>query len=554
LVIPLLLLGALLQGEGPLLEASVDEDRLSIGEELIYTLRAVSHSPVAMEISVAPVLGLEIIGRSERTEISTGAQSSRTTVLEIRLRAAKPGRWQLGPAKAVQGRDTVEAAALAIEVTANRAATATGLSPRLHGLVDRAQPPVMGQPGVHLLIAPNSVRVGEQVDVVTAAWFPRELRLQLRRPPTLQPPVIDGVWSYPQSTPTGIAATRNIRGHWYDLFVAHQIVFPLVPGTINIPRATLKYSTPVAMQFFSQEERFALTSDPETLTVQPLPETGRPVTFSGAVGSGLTFERRLAVPTARVGEAIPVEFVLQGEGNTALWPAPEVSWPTAGRAYMERVDERVTGTEGKVGGTKTFRFLVVADSAGLLPLPSVSYPYFDLASSRYLTLQVAAGSVPVAPAGEAAIAAALPPSLMHAEHPSLAWQVGHRVRHGCGSPSCYCRPYSWQSEEDGRPGRALAHARRSETISAVPKRSWMRWWVSSSPIRTAALGPDSPAPCAPPAPMRNSRPELPPLGNDCSPVATAQAPGCPANPRWLTKSTSWSNDSVGPCAVGREGV
>ncbi len=426
-MIRLLLLGALLQGERPLLEASVDEDRLSVGEELVYTLRAVSHSPVPMQVSVAPFLGLEIVGRSERTEISTGAQPSRTTVLQIRLRAAKPGRWQLGPAKAVQGRDTVEAAALVIDVAANRAATATGLSPRLHRLVDGAQPPVPGQPGVLLLISPDSVRVGEQVDVVTAAWFPRELRLQLRRPPTLQPPVIDGVWSYPQATPTGIAATRNIRGHWYDLFVAHQIVFPLVPGTINIPRATLKYSTPVAMQFFSQEERFALTSDPETLTVQPLPEQGRPIAFNGAVGSGLTLERRLADPTAHVGEAVPVEFVLRGEGNTALWPAPEVRWPTSGRAYMERVDERLTGAEGRVGGTKTFRFLVVADSAGLLPLPPVSYPYFDLSSGRYLTLQVSPGSLPVAPAGEAAIAAALPPSLLQAQRASLAWQLGHQV-------------------------------------------------------------------------------------------------------------------------------
>jgi tetratricopeptide (TPR) repeat protein len=426
-VIRLLLFCALLQGERPQLEASVDEDRLSVGEELIYTLRAVSRSPVPMQVSVAPFLGLEIVGRSERTEISTGAGSSRTTVLEIRLRAAKPGRWQLGPARAAQGRDTVEAAALVIDVTANSAATATGLSPRLHRLVDRAQPPALGQPGVLLLISPDSVRVGEQVDVVTAAWFPRELRLQLRRPPTLQPPVIDGVWSYPQATPTGIAATRNIRGRWYDLFLAHQIVFPLVSGTINIPRATLKYSTPVAMQFFSQEERFALTSDPETLTVQPLPEQGRPVAFNGAVGSGLTLERRLTAPNAHVGEAVPVEFVLRGEGNTALWPAPEARWPSSGRAYMERVDERLTGAEGRVGGTKTFRFLVVADSAGLLALPAVSYPYFDLSSGRYLTLRVSAGSLPVAPAGEAATASALPPSLLPAQGAALAWRVAHPI-------------------------------------------------------------------------------------------------------------------------------
>ena len=111
--------------------------------------------------------------------------------------------------------------------------------------------------------------------MVTAAWFPRDLRLQLRRPPTLQPPVIDGVWSFPQTTPAGIAATRSIRGRWYDLFVSHQVVFPLVPGTVG-DSAARRSSTarPVALQFFSQEERFALSSRADTLHVRPLPAAG----------------------------------------------------------------------------------------------------------------------------------------------------------------------------------------------------------------------------------------------------------------------------------------
>ncbi|HET7470537.1 MAG TPA: BatD family protein, partial [Gemmatimonadales bacterium] len=252
---PLLYLLALaaLQDERPQLDASVDEDRISVGEEVTYTLRAVSHSPVPMQVSLAPPNGLEVVARSERTEVGFGAGPVRTTVLEIRLRAVRPGHWQIGPARAVQGGDTVDAQAIVVDVAANRAGIASALSPRLRALLEQATPPPVGQPGVDLLVSTDTVRVGEQVDVVTAAWFPRDLRLQLRRPPTLQPPVIDGVWSFPQTTPSGIAASRNIRGRWYDLFVSHQVVFPLVAGTVGIPRATLKYSTPVALQFFSQE-------------------------------------------------------------------------------------------------------------------------------------------------------------------------------------------------------------------------------------------------------------------------------------------------------------
>ena len=64
---------ATLQGEGPQLDASVDEDRVSVGEELTYTLRAVSHSPVPMQVTLAPLNGLEIVARSERTEVGFGA-------------------------------------------------------------------------------------------------------------------------------------------------------------------------------------------------------------------------------------------------------------------------------------------------------------------------------------------------------------------------------------------------------------------------------------------------------------------------------------------------
>ena len=420
----------LVQGQGPQLEATVDFDRVSVGEELTYTLRAVSHSPAPMQVTVAPFNGLELLGRSESTELALGDATTRTTILEIRLRAVRTGRWTLGPAKAVQGGDTVDAAPITVDVAADRAAMASELNPRLRKLVDRATPPAAGQPGIDLLVSSDTARVGEQVDVVTLAWFPRDLRLQLRRPPTLQPPVIDGVWSYPQPAPTGIAATRNVHGRWYDLFVSHQIVFPLLAGRVNIPRATLKYSTPVALQFFSQEERYALSSRAESLLVLPLPGEGRPAAFAGAVASGLKLERRITPMSAVVGQGVAVELSLTGQGNLALWPAPEVAWPSAGRAYLERVEDRVAAPDGLIGGTKTFRHLLVPDSAGVLTIPAVHYDYFDLAVRRYLRVEVPATSIAVVPGSESAATAALPPALLVNGKPALAWRLAHAIPDG----------------------------------------------------------------------------------------------------------------------------
>jgi hypothetical protein len=405
----------------------VDQDRVSIGDEFVYTVRAVSHSSDPMDVTVAPFNGFEIISRSERTEVSLSGGPTRTTVVEFRLRALRPGRWPIGPARASQGRHVTEAAALVVDVDASGAAAAPALNPRLHALLERAPPPPRGKAAVALIVSADTVSVGEQIDVVTTAWFPRDLRLQLRRPPTLQPPVIDGVWSYPQAAPAGIAATRNIEGSAYDLFVSHQVVFPLVAGTIVIPGAMLKYSTPLALQFFSQEERFALTSPPETLLVRPLPTGGKPADFTGAIGTGLKMERRVSPATTRPGEGVAVELLLNGEGNTALWPPPEIHWPSGARAYVDRVEEQVSTVGGRIGGLKTFRYLVVPDSAGPLPLPAVNYAYYDLGVHSYRTTSLAGSSVPVATSGETATSMALPPALLPGGLPPLSSRLAQAV-------------------------------------------------------------------------------------------------------------------------------
>jgi hypothetical protein len=214
-----------------------------------------------------------------------------------------------------------------VEVQENAAAGMLALNPRLRDLVARAPPPRQaGQVGLSVILSQDSVLVGQQVDVLTAAWFPRDLRAQLRRQPLLQPPVIDGVWSFPQTAPPGIAATKRVGNTWFDLFVAHQIVFPLAPGAIDVPKAVLRYAVPVAMQFFSQEERFTVTSEPRRIAVGPLPVASAPAGFAGAVGRDVRLERSVNPTRARAAEGVTVDIAVLGEGNVALWPAPVLAW------------------------------------------------------------------------------------------------------------------------------------------------------------------------------------------------------------------------------------
>jgi tetratricopeptide (TPR) repeat protein len=424
LVAALLLPLLLLQGVRPELKASVDREHLAVGDDLLYSVQAVSRSAAPLRVLVPTIPGFEIVGRSERSSVSHLGGSSRSTTLELRLRAIKPGKWSIGPARAVQGGEEVVAPAVTVRVDELPGATAVAANPALKALLERAPPPGSpGQPAVNLALSSRRGAVGEQVDVLTAAWFPRDLRVRLRRPPTLQPPVIEGVWSYPQPVPPGIAATRTVGGTLYDLFVAHQVVFPLRPGRIVVTPAVLKYSVPLALQFFSQEERYTLTSAPETLTVAATPESGRPAAFTGAVGRDLTLVRTVEPPTAVPGEPVSVSFELSGEGNPALWPAPDLVWPEGVRPYPDGTDERLQVTGGRLGGSKTFRFTVVPDSSGTLPLPGATYPYYDVSSGSFRNAALGADRLVVAAGGEVKASRPPPPALLPMEGAPWAWRV-----------------------------------------------------------------------------------------------------------------------------------
>jgi hypothetical protein len=458
LVATLLALAFLQQARPPELTVTLDRDEVAVGEEVLLTVRTRSGSALPIEVRLGTTDGFVVVSRTEGTSVTPDATVSRSKILQVRLRAIRAGQWRFGPFQARQGDTIAEVGALTVRVTdTGSAAVAAQINPRIRRLLEQARPPTApGKVGLSLLVSATDVTVGEQVDIVTAAWFPRDLRLQLRRAPTLVPPAVEGMWSYPQPAPVGIAASRRVGGLWYDLFVAHQIAFPVRSGELAIAPAQMQYSVPLALQFFSQEERFAVQSDSEHITVRPLPERGRPPGYSGAVGTDLSLERVIMPATARAHEPVHVSLMVAGKGNVTLWPLPAVSWPAGSRAYPDLVEERPETRNGVVTGTKTFGFSLVAEAVGTLVLPAVEYPYFDLGTRSFRIARLPAVPLPVAEP-TALAEGALPPPLLAARRglvppdladrpgpigwlllglgPPLAWGASHLVRRRTARPA-----------------------------------------------------------------------------------------------------------------------
>ncbi len=414
-MIAALALLALVQGP-PDVTAGVDRARVRVGEPVTLTVRARSRSPEPLDIVLPSLAGFTIVGSRDFTEVSVGGSGGpvRTTSRSLELRADRAGALVIGAVTVRQGARAVRTDPVTITVD-SVAGSPNDLGPIARALLEAAPLPPPGrtdQVSVAVVVPADTVIVGQQVDVVVAAWFPRELSHRLRQGPVLTLEAPTGVWAYPPTAPDGVALSRKIRGQWMDLFVVHQVVFPLAPGRIVLPPASVAYGVPVTFSFFSREERYELRSDSIAIVALAPPAAGRPAGDQGVVGRGLTLALTVEPTDTRVGEPIEVSAAVAGLGNVALWADPAVRWPAGFRVYPAQTTTRLTPLGGLIAGTKTFHYLVVPDSAGSFLLPEVRYPYYDLGTGGYVVVRVAPRTLAVAPGAEPRAARALPPLLV----------------------------------------------------------------------------------------------------------------------------------------------
>ena len=405
----------LLVMQGAEVTASVDRTHLRVGEELMLTIRAHTRAADPVEIMLPPLNGFAIVGSRDMTEvaISGGAGSIRTMVRELQLRAQQPGALLIGPVRARQGASVVATDPILVTVDSAADRTATMLSPLARSLLATTPAPVSRRAdrvALTVLVPSDTVYAGQQVDLIAAAWIPRDLGERMRRPPLLTLVTPEGVWAYPPAPSSGAALSRQVNGHWMDLFIAHQVVFPLVAGRLIVPPASVEYALPVTFSFFSREERYTLRSDSIAIAVLPLP-SANPAT--NVVGEKLSLDLQIDPTSTRVGEPVEASITITGIGNVALWPPPEpaIRWPTGFRVYPAQTEMRLATDAGRIAGSKTFHFLAVPDSSGNFVLPEVRYPYFDATAGRYEVATAGRRALAVAPGAEPRAARVLPPLL-----------------------------------------------------------------------------------------------------------------------------------------------
>ena len=185
--------------------------------------------------------------------------------------------------------------------------------------------------------------------------------------------------------------TYNGEDYLY-VVLRKTVLYPQKTGKLNIEPLSLDVTVEVpsnrrdvfGRSFMSTVNR-RVSAGNRTINVKPLPEEGKPDSFTGAVGSFI-FSLTTNKKELKASEAFEVKLEVVGNGNLKLFRLPKLVLPSALEVYEpehnESVTTRISGMKGKISDSYT----VVANDPGSYPIPRVDFSYFDIKTKRYKTL------------------------------------------------------------------------------------------------------------------------------------------------------------------------
>jgi hypothetical protein len=128
-----------------------------------------------------------------------------------------------------------------------------------------------------------------------------------------------------------------------------------------------------------------LKSNPVIITVRPLPEEGKPVDFSGAVGT-FTLHSEVDKTRLKTNEAVTLKCTISGKGNIQLIDKLNLTFPPDFETYDPKVTSDIQTTAAGISGNQIFEYLMIPRKPGKFTIKPLVFSYFDLDKKRYVTL------------------------------------------------------------------------------------------------------------------------------------------------------------------------
>ena len=297
-----------------------------------------------------------------------------------------------------------------------------------------------GRFGSIVIILPRKeIYVGEMIPVDIKAYIPDDVEASITDLPQL---TSDG-FTLNQLSQKPQRSEEAVNGRGYTVFTWHSALtgvkmgdYPFdltMPMTVIIPQPMPQgdpddimnnmFRNAFAGQMGTKKD-ITLHNQSTTLKVLPLPQTGRPADFTGAVGQ-FEIEASASPTSVNAGDPVTLRLKISGTGNfdrvSSDMLASDAQWKT----YSPKTH---FDPEDSVGyqGTKTFEQPIIPNDSSATSVPSISFSFFDPEKRQYVTRTAAPIAMTVsgnagAPSSPASIATSAPaPTTANQPTPSAA--------------------------------------------------------------------------------------------------------------------------------------
>lgn len=209
--------------------------------------------------------------------------------------------------------------------------------------------------------------------------------------------------------------TEKLNGREYSVYVLRKVqLYPLQAGTFELDPAEVDNSITFLRADYAnalgadalqdlllsfaessmppeavQTVRVGLASKTQAITINPLPEKGKPAGFKGAVGE-FKLTSWLVKPHMSTDDAGNLRVNISGSGNIHMVNGVNVEWPAGVEGFDPKVTETLDKSTVPVSGEKQYAYPFSISKEGKYTIPPFEFSYFDPKTATYKVLNSSA--------------------------------------------------------------------------------------------------------------------------------------------------------------------
>ncbi len=243
-------------------------------------------------------------------------------------------------------------------------------------------------------ISNTSPYLNEPISITYKLYFSKNIAV--RNYDILDTPKYNDFWSNDIPIKGYPLQQGTFKGKPFYYYVFKKIVlYPQKSGNLTIKPYSINVFVDVptnrrdifGQRMYKKAEK-SLTAGSRRIKVKPLPEEGRPESFTGAVGN-FDFDVIASKTSLSASESLQAKVQVKGNGNLKLFELPKLNVPSSLEAYDPERDTKVATSLRGMRGSVSDNYTLVPQYQGKYPIPALSFSYFDPKTQEYKTINSA---------------------------------------------------------------------------------------------------------------------------------------------------------------------